>query len=101
MNQSVRWFIYGQNINNELQYNLQVIVIEPVYTINVMTRNITREIIIRQFYINLVTVHETQRVLLITEILIRVVPETLIKLAFLTNIILETDYKTIQKSQLL
>ena len=66
-----------------------------------MTRNITREIIIRQFYINLVTVHETQRVLLITEILIRVVPETLIKLAFLTNIILETDYKTIQKSQLL
>ena len=78
-----------------------MIVIEPVYTINVMTRNITREIIIRQFYINLVTVHETQRVLLITEILIRVVPETLIKLAFLTNIILETDYKTIQKSQLL
>lgn len=47
-----------------------------------MTRNITREIIIRQFYINLVTVHETQRVLLITEILIRVVPETLIKLFF-------------------
>ena len=59
-----------------------MIVIEPVYTINVMTRNITREIIIRQFYINLVTVHETQRVLLITEILIRVVPEIFIKLFF-------------------